>query len=358
MSVRRLFIFLLLLLLGIGFGGGVWWWRNQSAQKTTSIQIDNSLSGEQMETLAEQQLADEEKIPAVLKDSFLAVQPGMREVAVQKLQDPFLQSSCAIRNTNTCLVNIFANQESGNYVVRQGNIAVNVLLDQEDYHFAMGRILGQPDNVRAFFTQKYGSIDAYFVFVKHLTQISQSYRLNPAFVYSLYDYYLQTTAKSSMEVKGIPTPYLLVDRLDYSLQQINNDEAFPKTDAVSPQFMTTNWTTEGKALAMSLAWTMADKDLYTSLFSQSGGVDLFYTDRIQSDWDNKPFTVINEEKEVTQQDYEGNQAVDRGLAICRAKKARLCSLVTSSTESLWQLRCSPASFLDQFCDGTLPNLGL
>jgi len=355
MFMKRLITFVFLLLIGIGLGGVIWWWRGNYSPKTTSIRIDGSLSDEKIET--EKYPSVDYEIPETLKNAFLDAQPGIRDIDIEKLQDPFVQSSCSIKMINTCLVNIFLDKETGKYVVRQGELRINVPLVQSDLQFAFGRILGQPDNVRAFFVKKYGSIDSYLLFVQHVSKVSQKYRINPVFVYSLYDYYLGTSLKVSQPVEKLPTPKLLVDRIDYSLQQFNNGEDFPEIDKVSPQFLTLDWTTEGKALGMSFAWTMADEDLFTALFSQSGGVDFSYSDRIQSDFDNKPFTVSFTEEKVSQQSYEENQAVSRGLAICQNQQAALCDL-TESSETLWNLKCSRAPFLDQFCNGILPNLSL
>jgi len=350
MRLRHVLFFVL---IGIFFGGGGWWWyqqRNQNSQ-VQSISLDESLAPAQSAESIATDSQDEALIARVIELPGV----GLEKLPVEHFQPLFLRSACYLSAVDTCLVSIYEHETANRHIVRQGQQPQSKFLDKPEMAFSMGRILGESDKVREFFVKEYGTLEAYFAFVRFVRTVSLENHINPALVYSLYDYLLLTAQGSGQSLTTLPNPQQLTDQVNTSLSAYKRGEE--PGDTISRQFAALEaWSAEDKALAAGLARSLSNPELFSLLFKEPGGFDLHYNDRIQGVFDNKPFEASFSGPQVPEKDYQQGQHAPGTIAACRSNQAALCNLAGPDSNGLWQLDCRWAAFLDEFCDGSLPVL--
>lgn len=344
---------LALLLVTVVLGAGGWWWyqqRNHSPQ-VRSILLDESLAPAQTDESISADSQDEALLARVIELPGV----GLEKLPVEHFQPLFLRSACYLSAVDTCLISIYEHEFANRHIVRQGYQPKGKFLDKPEMAFSLGRILGEPDKVREFFVKEYGTLEAYFAFVRHVRAASLENHINPALIYSLYDYLLLTAQESGQPLATLPNPQQLTDQINTSLSAYYRGEE--PGDTISRQFAALEaWSAEDKSLAAGLARSLSNPELFSLLFSQPGGFDLHYHDRIQSSFDNKPFEATFSGPEIPEENYQQGQQIPGEIAACRSNQAALCNLAGPDSNGLWQLDCRWAPFLDEFCDGSLPVL--
>jgi len=344
---------LLLLLIAIGFGAGGWWWYQRLFQRSQvqTVTLDESLSPAVPVGTIEVEPQDE----ALLARVIAPPGTGLTDLPVDRLQPPFTQPACYLSAVDACLASVYDDEISGHYVVKPGSQTQRKLLDKLEVAFAMGRILAEPDRVRRFFADKYGTLAAYLAFVRYLRVVSLENHVNPALMYALYDYLLLTTEETGHPLTMLPNVQQLADRINVGLSRYAQ-EGEPG-DTVSRQFENQDgWTTEDKALVAGLVWSLDDPDLLFQALAEQGGLERHYHDRIHGMFEGKPFEASFSGSDFPEGDYLQGQQASGGLAACRSGHAGVCYLAGPDGDGLWHLTCRWAPFLDEFCDGTLPAL--
>jgi hypothetical protein len=344
---------LLLLLVTIGFGAGGWWWYQRLFQRSQvqTVTLDESLNPAEPARTTEVDSQDE----ALLAHVIAPPGTGLTDLPVDRLQPPFTQPACYLSAVDTCLASVYDDEISGHYVVKPGSQTQRKLLDKPEVAFAMGRILAEPDRVRRFFADEYGTPGAYLAFVRYLRVVSLENHVNPALMYALYDYLLLNTEETGHPLTMLPNVQQLADRINMGLTRYTQ-EGEPG-DTVSRQFENQDgWTTEDKALVAGLAWSLDDPDLLFQALAEQGGLEQHYHDRIHGMFEGKPFEASFSGPDFPKGDYLQGQQASGGLAACRSGHAGVCYLAGPDGDDLWHLTCRWAPFLDEFCDGTLPAL--
>lgn len=345
---------LLLLLIAIGFGAGGWWWYQRLFQRSQvqTVSLDVSLNPVEPARTIEVDPRDE----ALLAHVIAPPGTGLTDLPVDRLQPPFTQPACYLSAVDACMFSVNEHDEvPGRYIVEPLPQTERKLVDKAEMAFSMGRILAEPDQVRQFFIDEYGTPDAYLSFVRYLRAVSLENHVNPALMYALYDYLLLTTEETGHPLTMLPNVQQLADRINVGLSRYAQEDE--PGDTVSRQLEDQDgWTVEDKALAASLAWCLRDSDLLFQALAKPGELSRHYHNRIVGSLAGVALNVSFSGSDLSVDQYSQNKQAPGGLAVCRQGRAGLCHLSGPDSYGWWHLTCGWAPFLDEFCDGTLPAL--
>lgn len=265
------------------------------------------------------------------------------------LQDPFFAQPCYFSAVQTCLLEL-VKVEADVFMFRS-EPPRKAILSPGRVSFAVGRMLGTPDNLRAHFANQRKEQE-YFEFVRQLRDRSLENHLNPALVYAFYDFVLSQQQDVALEI-DLPDASLVANLIATGFIMFESD-VHSSAASASPELA--EWSPHGKALLYAATWSFPNIDLVKATFSEVGAFDHFYTQRFFGSWVNKPFSIALDSTALSSSEYFRFSARSDELVACYQESGVICTLEAMPDREFWDLKCRPAEFLTPLCGDLLINL--
>jgi hypothetical protein len=273
--------------------------------------------------------------------------PVLSQVDWNKIADPFFTPPCYWSGQNPCLLSLTRSDDQ-HFIFRFDTVK-NKEAAKAAYGVGMSRIVGKPDNIRQHFvTQQQAS--EYVSFVKQLEDLSLANQLNPELVYTSLDY-LVGKQRELGQPTTLPDLAVYVPALQSFLQE---KDAITQRDQ-SLKNLHKGVSAEGKTLLYVASVYYPNAQVLQKAFGEAGAIDTYYQERIRGVLVEAPFSV-----RIPQQKYEATDYYDRRLqttfAGCVSGQAYLCSDFRVDQQGKpWEILCRESLFLNDFCEGTLPD---
>ena len=313
-----------LLIFGFLVGsGGLFLYNNRFTKKISSISEDQIIDDGKTKDNSQMNINFEQ-----IDDDFL-----------EALNDPFFSTPCYLKTDNPCVLVYKKADEFGFFSFQRDS---NFILSKENLQYGMGRILGKPDSLKILFRQQVRT-NKYVTFVRTLEEVSLKKKINPEVIYSLIDYSVGKQLSIGIELQ-LPSAEGVIFTLEDELKEASLSEDQK------------NFSIEGNSLLETSSLYFPNRNLLQEMYKETGAFDEYYRYRIQSLFVDKPFIPRWSEMEVVEDAYyRGDFSAE--IAICHEWKAYLCSAPQENPiEDISFSPCFLASFLNEFCDGTLLSL--
>lgn len=336
MNLKQILAFLVVgLLLG---GAGVWLYPrlNSEGRRIRSL----SVSPEGTDTFFDQ---TNTPLQNTADKSLLVVS----QIDWSKIADPFFETPCYWGGQSPCLLRLrrYDAQRFAFHLMTEKNTPAS----KETTVFGIGRIVSKPDNLRAYFAQQNRSLE-YLDFVKQLRDVSVENQLNPELVYAYLDYVLGRQQELGQGASLPPLADLIT-----ALDQNSYDQAAITQRDQALKEISKDVSSEGKTLVYVTSLFFPDVQLLEEAFGEPGAIDSYFQERMRGTFVEATFSVRVEVQKYEAQDYYSRR-LQTAMAGCIQGQAHLCSsLEVDQQGNPWVISCREAVFLNDLCDGSLPD---
>lgn len=271
-----------------------------------------------------------------------------RQVDWSQLADPFLTPPCFWGGQNPCLVT-FARLDDQHFVFHLDTLR-NIAITKEVYVVGLSRIVAKPDNIRQHFVTNQQPTE-YVNFVRQVEDLSIENQLNPEIVYTSLDYLMGKQVEL-----GKPTTLPSISEYVLSLNNYHLDtESIAQRDATL-KTLPKGISAEGRTLLYVASVFYPDAQILQKAFNEQGSFEAYYQERARGVYIEAPFSFQIPGQTYEEEDYFDHR-LQTAFAVCVDGQAHLCSdFQVDQQGNPWEIICRGSVFLDDLCDGTLPNL--